>query len=170
MGLSKTFQELLPQLWGKREPPAVRGEADDPFLALQREVNRAFANFWRATDAGPFGLTLAAADPKADVIDTGRAFEVSLELPGLEEKDVDISLTGNLLTVKAEKKQEREHQESGWHLAERQYGLVRRSLPLPAGADAERAEARFHNGVLTITVPKTSAPEAVVKTITVQKG
>lgn len=170
MGLPKTFQHLLPPLWGRREAPAGRGDADDPFLALQREVNHAFANFWRTAEAGPFGLAFGTTDPRTDVVDTGPALEISLELPGLEEHDIDLALTGNLLTVKAEKQQQHDRQGSDWHLAERHYGRVQRSLTLPAGVDAERAEARFHNGVLTILVPKAPPATTEVRKIPVQKA
>ena len=168
MGLPKTFQDLLPQWWGRRETPAVQGEPEDPFQALQRELNRAFASFWRAAEAGPLAGAFPTPDPRTDVVESDTAVEVSLELPGLEEKDLEVSVTGTLLTVKAEKKHESERHNAGWHVAERRYGLIQRSLTLPAGIDPDRAEARFRNGVLTITVPKTVPTAPAVKKIEVQ--
>ena len=160
MLLPKTIQDLVPNLWGKRDQPVVRGEDDDPFLSLHREVNRAFTTFWRTAEIGPFGGGLT---PRADIVETGQAIEVSLELPGLDETDVDVSVAGGLLTVKAEKKLQADTQGVGWHLAERSYGRIQRTLSLPPNLDPERAEARFRNGVLTITVPKSSGAAAVRK-------
>lgn len=99
--------------------------------------------------------------PAVDMIDEEKAYRVTAELPGLSEKDIEITKDGDLLTIKGEKKEEREQKEKGYFLSERHFGSVERSLRLPEGIDDSRIEAKFENGVLTVILPKT--PEAVSK-------
>ena len=99
--------------------------------------------------------------PAIDVVDEEKAYRVTAELPGLAEKDIEVTKDGDLLTIKGEKKEEREEKDKGYFLSERHFGSVERSLRLPEGIDDARIEARFENGVLTVVLPKT--PEAVTK-------
>ncbi|MBI1320951.1 MAG: Hsp20 family protein [Candidatus Hydrogenedens sp.] len=174
LSLKESLKDLVPHWWGKREVPVTGSESEDPVQSLHREINRAFADFWRSFDAPPFGAGFATAfgglQPRADVVETDKQIEVSVELPGLEEKDVEVSVSSGLLTVKAEKKSEKEDKKAGWHLSERSYGLVQRAISLPAGADTDHAAAKFRNGVLTVTIPKTATAAGEVKKIAVRQA
>ncbi len=106
---------------------------------------------------------LRLPNPAVDITEDDASFKFTAELPGLTEKDVQVSLSGNTLLIKGEKLQEREEKDKGFHLSERAYGEVQRSFLLPEGADGERIDARFANGVLTVIVPKTAqaAPKKI---------
>jgi HSP20 family protein len=104
----------------------------------------------------------------ADMVETDAAVEVSIELPGLEEKDIDVSVTHDTLTIKGEKKVDRQEEKTGYYVAERSYGSVYRSMPLPSGVDVDRIEATFRNGVLTVTLPKTAETQAEVHKVEVK--
>lgn len=129
---------------------------------LATEMERLFDEIWR-----PLDVFRWPADgrfvPRVDVVDTGEAVEVKAEVPGLEEKDLDVSLEGNHLRIKGEKKEERKEEQKGYYLLERSYGTFERHLTLPENLDAEKVDARFENGVLHITVPKTeeAAPKKI---------
>lgn len=165
------IRDLIP--WGRdrRPVPATKGEAD-PFVSLRRDVNRVFEDFWSRFDrpfSGGDGF-LASVGPRTDVAETDDAVEISMELPGLEDKDVEVNLSGDVLTIRGEKKRESEKNERGYYMAERSWGAFHRMIPLPPGVDAEKAEARFRNGVLTVVLPKTEEARARVKRIEVKAG
>jgi HSP20 family protein len=132
-------------------------------------VNRVFEDFWKRFDQ-PFGAIgrWDSSGPRTDVAETTSALEVSIELPGLEREEVDVSLTDSALTIKGEKKREREESKKGYHLSERSYGSFYRSIPLPSGVDTDKASAEFKNGVLTVTLPKTQEALSHVKKIEVK--
>jgi len=179
-----SLKDIVPQWWGKREVQqrraadevAVRqaNEPADPFQALHGEISRAFGDFWRAIDRAPFGggFGWPGGDlpPRTEVAETEGAVEVSFDLPGLEEKDIDISIASGLLTVKAERKNDKEEREAGFSMFERSYGLIRRTVSLPPGVDADAASARYRNGVLTVTLPRRALPAPEVKRISVRKA
>lgn len=139
-----------------------RGTAeDDPFLAMQKEVNRLFEDFGRGSVS-----RFAAGEvvPRIDVAETDSAIEVTAELPGIDEKDVDVVLRDDVLTIKGEKKSEREEKKKDYHLVERSYGSFQRSIRLPFEADGETVKASFVKGVLKISVAKpTEVKEKTVK-------
>jgi HSP20 family protein len=89
-----------------------------------------------------------------DVSETADKIVVKAEVPGLDSKDIDISLSGDILTIKGEKKSEREEKEENYHLVERSYGSFARSIRLPVGVEADKIEASYKQGVLTVTCPK----------------
>jgi HSP20 family protein len=126
-----------------------------PFTALQQEIERVFDNFgaWRGFDA-------AAFTPSMEVTETDKAIEVSTELPGIEEKDVDISLANDVLTIRGEKRAEKEEKNKSYRLVERSYGSFERSLALPPGVDTGAIKASMDKGVLKITLPKPAAAQA----------
>ena len=99
--------------------------------------------------------------PVVDVVEKEREYQVSAELPGLEEKDVEVSVADDMLTIKGEKKEEKEEKAKNYYLSERRYGAFQRSFRLPPGVDSAKIEANFQKGVLTVTLPKT--PEAQKK-------
>jgi len=104
------------------------------------------------------------------VVETDKAIEVSIELPGMEMKDIEVTVNDDMLTVKGEKKIERQEEKKGYYLSERSYGAIYRTIPLPPGVDGEKAQASFKNGVLTIKLPQTPEAQAKVKRIEVKNG
>lgn len=93
--------------------------------------------------------------PETDVVETEREIRVSVEMPGLKRDNIDIDVENNVLTIRGEKREEREEGEEGkYHIAERRYGTFTRSFVLPRDVDAENIQARFEDGVLTVTIPK----------------
>ena len=156
---------------GDGHPSAL---AQHPFRSLREQVDRLMDEFDRGlfpsrwVEMTPFSkLTseIRGLVPAVDVIDEEKAYRVTAELPGLTEKDIEITKDGDLLTIKGEKKEEHEEKEKGYFLSERHFGSVERSLRLPEGIDDSKIEATFENGVLTVTLPKT--PEAVSKPKTI---
>ena len=139
-----------------RLPAPGGGSSSDLFGTLQREVNRVFDQVF-----GGMQAPLAGFAPSIEVKETDDGLTVSAELPGLEEKDVEVALDGDLLTLSGEKKQEKAEEKEGFHLAERSYGSFRRSIRLPWAADATQADATFDKGVLTVTLKR--PPEAAPK-------
>lgn len=160
------IRDLMP--WSRDRLPA-EGNGDSPLVALQRDMNRAFDAFWQRFDK-PFGFAFANGEPKLDVSETDEAIEISVELPGMDESDVEVSYTDTLLTIRGEKKQEAERKEGARHIVERSYGTVYRSIPLPPGLDAEKAVARFDKGVLSVTLPKTPEAKERVRRIAVTRA
>jgi HSP20 family protein len=149
----------LPSLWRRNrggESAAARREGN-PLVSLQRDVNRLFESFWRDFDLpSPFGegWSWGSFDPRVDVEETDEEVRVTAELPGLEEKDFELHLTGDTLVLRGEKREERESQAHGWR--ERSYGAFERSLPLPCEVQADHASAQFKNGVLRVRLPKSA--------------
>jgi HSP20 family protein len=104
----------------------------------------------------------------ADVIEEDKRFRISVELPGAEPKDIDVSLSGNTLVIKGKKKDERETQAQSYYLREREYGSVERFIDLPVGVGSDKIEAEFANGVLTVLLPKTAEAARKHKKIAVK--
>lgn len=162
------IRDLIP--WGSNKGSEIaKREEDNPVFSLQRDVNRIFDDFWRRFDQ-PFGAVgrWDAGGPRADITETDNALEVSVELPGMDQKDVDVSLTDTTLTIKGEKKSGRDENRKGYHLSERSYGSFYRTIPLPSGVDTEKVNAEFKNGILTVTLPKTEEALSRVKKIAVK--
>lgn len=135
--------------------------SDNPFMSLQREIDRLFDDFTRGLPAfsgGGAGEML----PSVDVTETDKQIEITAELPGLEEKDVQVNFADNVLTIRGEKKAEKEEKDKTFRLVERSYGSFVRSLELPDGIDANAIKASIDKGVLKVTVPK-PAPAQVKK-------
>jgi HSP20 family protein len=96
--------------------------------------------------------------PQIDLSETGKEVRVTAELPGLEERDVEVTLGSNMLTIKGEKKEEQEEEKGDYYHSERSYGYFQRAVQLPEGMDTDHAKATFKKGVLKVTIPK--KPEA----------
>lgn len=167
--------DLIP--WKRKGAEAQAEERDlavrqDPFLTFQQQMDQMFDEFTRGWGLAPLGTAREGWDlfsPRVDVTESDQEIKVSVELPGLEEKDIDVSLSRDLLTIRGEKKREEEEQRRNYYRAERSYGAFRRSVPLPASVDADGAEAVFHKGVLTVTLPKESTSQPYNR-VTVKKG
>ena len=123
-----------------------------PFGLLQREMGRLFEDVSRngAGQAVPSGLIA----PRLDVKETDKEFRVSVELPGVAEEDIEVDVDDDLLTVRAEKKEERQIERADQHVTERLFGVFQRSIRLPQSVDAKTVKATLDNGVLQIAIPK----------------
>lgn len=130
----------------------------DPFLQLHREMNRLFDEAMRGTGGvtGAQGAAMAAA-PRMDIHDVGDALEISAELPGVTEQDIDLQLDGDMLTLRGEKRQERKDEQA--HVVERSYGSFQRSVQLPFAPNPDQVQASFQHGVLKIRLPKQGQQE-----------
>lgn len=151
-----------------------------PYDRLRREIDRLF----ETVSAGPWGFPLARpafpfglpwgretgwpVTPAVDISEKEKEFEVSAELPGLSEKDIEVKLSGGNLVIKGEKKEEKEEHKKDYHLSERRYGSFVRSFGVPEGADVDKIEATFANGVLKIKLPKTAEALAKEKKIEIK--
>ena len=131
----------------------------DPFDILRREMDGLFFDFARSFGAPADGAGGLLA-PRMEVAETDKDIDVSFELPGLERKDVDVSMDGNVLTIRAEKKAEEEQKDKNVHVAERSYGVFYRALELPEKVDPSTVQATMSNGVLHIKIPKPPQTEA----------
>lgn len=135
----------------------------DPFSSFRREVDRLFDDFLAPAEQRSFGPANGGGiRPSLEIAETGQAYTVTAELPGLEQKDVELTLRDNALILSGEKKQERKEENGGMRYTERSFGRFERVVPLDAEIDADQVDARFKNGVLTVTLPKN--PKAQDKT------
>jgi HSP20 family protein len=146
-----------------------------PLESLRREVDRLFDDFnfgWRA----PFGRSLfdvhpfwsRSSSPAVDVTETEKAYEVAVELPGIDEKNVEVKFADDVLTINGEKKEEKEEKKKDYYLSERSYGSFQRSFQVPTSVDADKIEASFKKGVLTVTLPKSADAQRSEKKIAVK--
>lgn len=144
-------------------PPATR--VHHPLMSLRDEVDRLFDNFFPTAlgrslfDVEPWARgrafgTLGDIMPHMDVTERADRYDISVELPGMDEKEVTVKVHGDMLTISGEKKAERSDDVGATHLTERSYGSFVRSVRLPDDADAEGIKADYAKGVLTISVPK----------------
>jgi len=146
--MQKTNQATLPQ-------------TRDPFQTL-------FSRLFGDTLPEFYGVTESSGAPRTNISETDTAYELSFELPGLEEKDIHVDLQDQTLTVTAERKDQRETQGKRWHRVEHRYGQFTRTISLPHDASSAGIEAVYQKGVLTVTVPK--APESRPTKIQVRGG
>ncbi len=159
-----TFRMLTP--FGRQELTA----GEDPFTAMRREMDRLFDEMTRGFGLPRTSLGEGVLAPRVDVKETEDAIVVQAELPGVEEKDVEIEFADGMLTLRGEKKQEREEEEKekGYYLMERSYGAFLRRIPIPAEVDEDNIRAVFDKGVLTVTLPK--KPESQPRKIAIKAG
>jgi HSP20 family protein len=156
------IRDIVPWKWGRE---------DDPFVPLKKEMNRLFEDFSRGFELEPFGRRIRAAfEPKVNVSESEKEIKVSAELPGMDDKDINISLSENELTIKGEKKEEKEEKKENYYHMERSYGSFSRTLPLPCKVESDKVEAQFKKGVLTITLPKAAEAIKETKKIEVKSG
>jgi HSP20 family protein len=150
-----------------------------PFENLRRGIDRLFEDFdggvWRSRFARPLfhvqpfrPQELGWATPAVDVAETDRTYEITAELPGSDEKNIEVKFADGVLTIKGEKQEEREEKKKDYYLSERSFGSFQRSFQVPEGVDADKIEASFKKGVLTVTLPKSTDAEKTAKKITVK--
>lgn len=135
---------------------------EDPFLDFPREMNRLFGDVVRGMGLAPLGeqARMGLAAPRIDVNETERTIEISAELPGVSPQEVDVRVDDDILTIRGEKRCEREEGGKGQsHVSERFYGAFQRAIQLPFSPDPEEVKARFEKGVLTIELPKEGRQE-----------
>lgn len=166
------IKDLLPWAHERGVASEINPVEANPMVDFQRQMNTLFDNFWRDTDR-PFlnsDLPIGEKVLRADVVETGDGVEISVELPGMEQKDIEVALTGDSLTIKGEKKIERQEEKKGYYMSERSYGSVYRSIPLPPGVDGNKADASFKDGVLTVRLPQTAEAKEKVKRVEVKSA
>ncbi len=153
-----TLNDLIP--WRRREKNVpVRREEVHPTEALQRNMNGMFDEFFEGFGIAPFRAfdkTWDVFSPRVDVVESDDEIKIAAELPGMDAQDIDVSLSNDVLTISGEKKAEEEHKGRNYYRMERSYGSFQRSIPLPLEVEANKVNAAFKNGVLTITLPKTA--------------
>jgi len=162
------IRDLIP--WRRGDRGLVREGQEHPLSSLHREMNRLFDDFfhgWGSPLARPFGR---GGDfvPSVDVRETDKEIVVTAELPGLGEKDIEVELTDDGLSIRGEKKSETEEERRGYYRSERSYGSFQRFIPIPVGVQEEKASAEFHNGVLTVSLPKVAEEQAKRKKIDIK--
>jgi HSP20 family protein len=163
-----------------RKATPARSSTPDVWQSFRGDMDRLFDRF-----TGGFGLpalrrmldveppwrpetAFAFAAPAVDVIEDEKNYKIAAELPGMDEKDIDVSVTGDMLVLKGEKRQETEEKENNRYISERTYGMFQRSFYLPDGVDRDKIAAEFSKGVLTMTLPKTTEAQKQQKKITVK--
>jgi len=168
----------LPSKAGKSSAPSI--QTGHPFDNLRREVERLFDVFsggfgtvpFRSSvfDSGPFwGRELSwPTAPAVDFTDTEKAYELTAELPGIDEKNIEVNVANGILSIKGEKQEDKEEKKKDYYIRERNFGSFERSFQVPDGVDADKIEAGFKKGVLTITLPKKPEVQKAAKKIDVK--
>lgn len=166
-----SLKSLMP--FARSTTPNRTGYEMDPFTAMRRDVDRVFDDMWKGFGGGaglPAAFGSGASTPRIDVKETAAGIEVSAELPGVDEKDIEVELQDDVLTIRGEKKVEKEEgdKEKGYHVMERSYGSFARSIALPYGADPDKVSADFAKGVLKVLVPRPAEVAAKTRKIEVK--
>ncbi len=163
------ISDLVPWKSNRDSDIAVRQEKSP--ATVYDEFNRLFNEFFENSWMTPWNERLNEFSPRVNVTEREKEIEVTAELPGLKEDDIDITIARDVLTIKGEKKQETEDKGDNYYRMERSYGKFSRVIPLPAGVvDNEHVEATFNNGVLTINLPKLEEAQHISRRITVNAG
>jgi HSP20 family protein len=161
-----------------KTPTPTQGTDWSPFESLRREVDRLFDDFrpfnWRLPSRvvgfegkRPAGMEWGIA-PAIDLAEKEDSYEITAELPGINEKNVDITLSNHTLTIKGEKSEDKEEERKDYYMSERRYGSFKRSLQIPEGVDPDKIDATFAKGVLTVRLPKTLEAKQAEKKIAVK--
>jgi|SRR5215469_15284720 len=150
-----------------------------PFESLHREIDRLFDDFGMGL-RWPLGRSLFTAEPPfrrevmwpkmpaVDVMESEKGYEISADLPGMEEKNIEIKVTDGVLTMKGERQEEKEEKKKDYYLQERSFGSFQRSFEMPESVDADKIEASFKKGVLTVKLPKKAEAQKPAKKIEVK--
>lgn len=164
------IRDLIP--WSRQEnrlpvTAGTRRDRDDhPLLSLHREMNRLFDDAFRGFGVPSLGgFEPSFAWPNVELGETEKEIRITAELPGLEEKDVELALEDGVLALRGEKRSEVDDKDRGY--SERSYGRFERRIGLPKGIEPDKASATFKNGVLTVTLPKSAASNENIRRIPV---
>ncbi len=164
-------QKSITPTGGSRTPPTARF---DPFDAMRREMDRMYEAFQQGGLFGGFPSVFSGNNgfltPKVDVCESSAGLEVTAELPGIDEKNIDVSLDDGVLTLKAEHATQKEEQDEKkhYHLVERSHGTLMRRIALPFEPDADNIQASFDKGILKITVPRSPRAQEKIRKIEVK--
>jgi HSP20 family protein len=170
-----TLKDIVPWRWGGLRHWAEEDRPYESFLremdSLHKEMDRLFEDFWKGS--GTHATLMRPwhhgdLSPNVDESEDETAFHIKVELPGMDQDDVDVTLSGGVLTIRGEKKQDEEEKGKDYYRRERSYGTFRRSLPIPVEVDEGNIKARFEKGILFIELPKTEEAQKKVKHIPVQ--
>lgn len=162
----------------KKAPPA-RFAPPDVWRSFQHEMDRLFDRFTggfgfpslrRMFDTEPSQTAFGLAAPAVEISEDDKAYKITAELPGLDAKDVDVSMSDHRLVLKGEKHAEKEEKDKNYYFSERSYGTFQRSFSLPDGIDYDKVAADFAKGVLTISLPKTAEAQKQAKKIEIKAG
>ena len=160
-------------------PAATQMQMWRPFENLRREVDRLFEDFTLspfrlpfrrpAFDIEPFWAPESwVAVPAVDFVEKDNAYEVHADLPGMDEKDIEVKIANGVMTIKGQKEENKEEKKEDFHLRERRFGSFERALKVPDTVDTDKIEASFKKGVLTVTLPKTAEAQKPIKKIEVK--
>ena len=152
------------------QSPATRDDFFDPFVTFRREMDRVFDDFFGGSGLRPAQSGWQALTPAVGIDENDKEIVISAELPGVTEKDIDISLAGDILTIKGEKRSQHEEKNGDSTYMERRFGSFSRSLRLPFESGEEKVDAQFSNGVLTVRVPKPAQLQRAVRRIDVRSA
>ena len=148
----------------KRGDITVNQEEEHPLNLFERDMNRMFDEFFSGFGLAPaWERDWSTFSPQVDIVDSEKEIKVSVELPGLDEKDIDVSLSRDVLTISGEKRQEKEDKGKNYYRMERSYGSFKRAIPIPCEVKTEDIDATFKNGVLSIVLPKTTEGQCCQK-------
>ena len=164
-------RDLIP--WSRGRELSAGRPAEHPLVSFQRDMDRLFQDLWRGFDVPMFSRGEHAAgmiSPRIELKDKAEELVVRAELPGLEEKDIEITLTEGALVIRGEKKLEKEEKEEGYSYSECSYGAFERRIPLEAEVIGDKVTAGFENGVLTVTLPKSPRAMASARRIAIGKA
>ena len=145
-----------------------------PMMQLHREMDRLFENAFRGFGISPFKTEFPSLTstgllkPQVDVAVSEKEYSIAVEVPGVDEKDVKVEIANNTMTIRGEKKQEKEEKEKNFYCMERSYGSFQRVLSLPEDADDEKVKAEFKKGILNIRVPRKELPKSDVKKVEIK--
>ena len=155
-----------------RSSVADGGNESDPFALMRREMDRMIDSFSRNWGDQPWSARLPGTfhSPKVDVAETDKGLEITAELPGIDQKDIELDLADGVLTLKAEHQEEKEDKDEKkhYHLVERSRGSFMRRIAVPFEPDADKVQANFDKGVLKVMVPRSAAAEKSVKKIAIK--
>lgn len=161
-------RDLVPRAERGMNSLPARFSDRDPFLSLQQRFHKLFNEF---NELSPWSEGDELFNPRLNIIERESEFEITVEIPGIDEKDVEVTLTKDLLTIKGEKKQEEVKNTESYYRMERSYGSFCRTVQVPSNiVDSDNVEATFSNGVLKITFPKKEEVQEVSKRISVKSS
>ena len=166
----------VPIKHGQNTTPPAEGYFG-PIQQMHHDIDRLFERFFR--ESAPWGnewpsLPIWEGDsmlkPRVDLSGAEKEYMLTVEIPGVDEKDVSVDVSGGILTIRGEKKQEKEDREADYYRIERRYGSFQRVLSLPDDVDQENIKAGFKNGVLTITMPRKAVAKSEVRRIQIKSA
>ena len=162
-------KNMVPEPTGEKKASPAR-EHMSPFDKFRQDMVNLVDGFFHGWGSISSDVAMPGFAPKIDVSETEREIKISVELPGMDETDIDVSLTRDILTITGEKKEEKEDRKEGYYYMERSYGSFSRTIPLPVEVDTDKVEAVFTKGVLTVRLPKTAKAIKEAKKVTVRSG